>query len=229
VTVPGMPSDLEEALGSELEGGALSYRSERPVPGRAANAPVFHGHGGADAGRALDLERWVRIVAGALRDAWADDGVPVVIAAEVRTASELRKRLDLPEVLPADVGGPRDDGSEVELHERVWPVVCAAAEEERRELARHFERARSQGKSAQEFDELIGLAIAGRVRRLWVEELATLPGRIDEGVARRTPTRDPDEDALDALVSLVLRRGGEVCVVDEGSTPTGSACCAELR
>lgn len=228
IEVPGLPDHLEEALGEQIVGGVLSFHSDRPVPGRA-NAPVFHGHGGANAGRSLDRERWLRIVAGALRDAWGNDAVPIVIAAEVRTASELRRRLGLPHVIDGEVGGPADEGTPSELHARAWPLVCEAWAAERRALAEEFERSRAHGKSAQDIDEIVRLAVAGRVRRLWVEERAAIPGRIDEAAGDRVAIRDRGEDALDALVSLVLRRRGEICVTDDGATPDGSACCAELR
>ncbi|MEZ4334742.1 MAG: hypothetical protein R3F35_23535 [Myxococcota bacterium] len=229
--IPGLPKTMEEALGREIEGDMLSFHSARPIPGprRTSSMPVFHGQGGADAGRSLDLERWLRIVAHALRDAWGQDPIPILIAAEVRTASELRRRLDLPQLIESGIGGPADDGSPVELHERVWPSVRAAWEAERSAQARSFERARALGKSAQDLDDVVPLAIAGRVRRLWVEEQASAPGWIDEEVGFRVAIRDGEEDALDGLVELVLRRGGEVFVMDAGATPAGTACCAELR
>lgn len=230
VPVEGLPGSLEDALGSEVEGRALQYHPDRPVPGRRAQAPVYHGHGGADDERARDRERFHRVLAAALEAAWGASPVPVVLAAEVRTASELREAVDLPALVPGEVSGNPDETKLEELHARAFAVVREAAAARERELAQAFERARNQGKALdRELAKVAEAAIAGRVRRLWVEEEARAPGRIDPMTARHVESNDPDDDALDALVAHVLRRGGEVHVVAEGGVPSGGAYCVELR
>lgn len=230
IGVEGVPGSLEDALGSQVEGGDLSFRSEQPVPGRRSQAPIYHGHGGADDERGLDRERFHRILGPAISAAWRGSGLPLVLAAEVRTASELRKHLSLPGLLDEDLRGNADHLGAEELHGRAWPIVRAALAERERQLARRFEEARKAGKTCEaEFDAVAQAAVAGRIRRLWVEEDARVPGHLDEMRARRVDAGDPDEDALDALVALVLRRAGEVHVVGPGETPTGGAFCAELR
>lgn len=233
VTVEGLPASLEDALGSELEGDALSYRSDAPVPGRST-APIYHGHGGADDERAVDRERFHRALGRALDAAWGESDVPIVLAAETRTAGELRKSVDLPGLLPEELPGNPDRAGEEELYGRAWRVVCAALETRESRLADAFERARAAGKAVEgDFESVAEAAIAGRVRRLWVSETARVPGRLDPSSARLVDAggdgRDHDEDALDALVAEVIARAGEVRVVDEGGTPTGGAWCAELR
>jgi len=230
VEVEGIPASLEEALGGQVEGGDLSFRSEQPVPGQRSQAPIYHGHGGADDERTLDRERFHRILAPAISAAWRGSEVPLVLAAEVRTASELRKHLSLPGLLDEDLRGNPDHLGAEELHGRAWPLVRAALEERERRLAGRFEEARKVGKTCEaEFDAVAEAAVAGRIRRLWVDEDARVPGHLDEMRAHRVDAGDPEEDALDALVALVLQRAGEVHVVGPGVTPTGGAFCAELR
>lgn len=234
VRVEGLPASLQDALGSELEGDALSYRSDAPVPGRSA-APIYHGHGGADEERAVDRERFHRILGRVLDDAWGGSDVPIVLAAEMRTAGELRKSVDLQALLPEELHGNPDRAGEEELHARAWPVVCAALETRESELAGAFDRARAAGKALEgDLETVAEAALAGRVRRLWISETARVPGRLDPVTARLVQAEgddgaDRDEDALDGLVAQVITRAGEVRVVDEGGTPTGGAWCAELR
>lgn len=228
----GVPGSLEEALGSETRGRPeLSFRSDQPVPGRRANAPIYHGHGGADEERSLDRERFLRVLGPAVSTYWRRSELPVVLAAELRTASELRKYLELPSLLDDEVRGAPDHWSAQDLHARVLPVVRAHLEDREQRLARQYDRARSAGKGIErELDAAARAAVGGRIRRLWVEETARIPGRcIDEAEARCVPARDPQEDALDALVGLVLARAGEVRVVGAGGTPGEGAFCAELR
>lgn len=226
-----LPTSLEAALGHELRGGdGMSLRADRPVPGQRAGGAVFHGHGGAPDERETDRERFLTIVGRAVTDAWKQSPLPVVIAAEERTDSGLRKHLELPRLLEEGVRGSPDDRSDSELHEAAWPLVRASQQERERRLAEGFERARAAGKAEPgDLPSLVQSAVAGRVRRLWIEQDARHPGGIDEAAAGLTGADDPEEDALDGLVELVLRRVGEVHVVDAGETPTGEPACAELR
>lgn len=230
IDVDGVPQSLEDALGAELEGRQLSFRSEQPVPGQRSQAPIYHGHGGAGDERAIDRERFHRVLGPALSAAWRQGSPPVVLAAEVRTASELRKHVDLPSLLDEEIRGNPDHTSVDELHARAWPIVCSALDAGERALADRFEEVRKAGKTLEgPFEAVAEAAIAGRIRRLWVAEDARVPGLVDEMRARRVHARDPEEDALDALVTLVLRRAGDVRIVGADETPTGGAFCAELR
>jgi hypothetical protein len=230
IELPGVPASLEDALGSELEGREVVFRSDQPVPGQRANAPIFHGHGGAGDARSIDRERYHRILGPAIGSLWRESDLPVVVAAEQRTATELRGQLDLSTLLAEDVRGNPDRWSVGELHTRALPIVRAALEARESELRERYEQARNTGKAIDGgVDALAQAAIAGRIRRLWIEEEAHVPGRIDEQSGLLLETKDPNDDALDALVSWVLVRSGEVHVVDAGATPTGAPFCAELR
>jgi len=230
VRVEGLPASLEDALGSEIQGEGVSYRSDRPVPGREANAPVYHGHGGADEERVVDRERFHRALGRALDAAWGADEVPVVLAAEVRTASELRRHVKLPGLLADGALGNPDETSPEALHERTWPLARAALEARTRRAAGAYESARNAGKAvASSFDAVGEAAVAGRIRRLWVEEDAHVSGRFDPQTGHLVEAADPREDAVDGLVAATLRRGGEVHVVDTGQAPEGEGLCAELR
>ena len=145
-------------------------------------------------------------------------------------ASELRAHVALPGLLDGEVPGSPDDRTAAELHALAWPRVLEAVERKERQVASGFERARNRGKAIDgDLGAAVRLAIAGRIRRLWIEEDARVSARIDEVMGRVVATNDPEEDALDALVWLVLQRVGEVHAVSTGATPTGSTFCAELR
>ncbi|HEM47207.1 MAG TPA: hypothetical protein ENO23_09230, partial [Alphaproteobacteria bacterium] len=215
VELPGVPASLEDALGAEVEGRELLFRSDQPVPGQRANAPIFHGHGGAADARSIDRERYHRILGPAISSLWRDSDLPVVLAAEQRTATELRGQLELSTLLAEDVRGTPDHWSVGELHTRALPVVRASLEARESELRERYEQARNSGKAIEGgVDAVAQAAIAGRIRRLWIEEEAHLPGRIDDQSGLLIETKDPNDDALDALVSWVLVRSGEVRVVD---------------
>jgi len=76
---------------------------------------------------------------------------------------------------------------------------------------------------------LLTAALAGLVRRLWVDADRTEPGHIDESTGEIAPAGG-DEDVLDELAALVIRRAGDVYVVPEASRlPAHASLIAELR
>jgi hypothetical protein len=192
---------------------------------------VYHGHGGAPEEREIDRERFHRVLGAAVTRAWQTSPLPVVLAAEERTGSALRKHLDLPGLVGDTVRGHPDDEPSEKLHARALECVRTRLAERERAEADEFERSRSAGKAAtgDSLDELVTVAIAGRIRRLFVEADATAPGRIDPRRACWIEAEGPDDDVLDDLVALTLARGGDVRVVETSGTPTGAQACAELR
>ncbi len=70
--------------------------------------------------------------------------------------------------------------------------------------------------------------MASRIRRLWIETDRRVPGRVDEMEARIAGA-DGDEDGLDELASIVVRRGGEARVADPEAMPTRTGIAAQLR
>jgi hypothetical protein len=71
--------------------------------------------------------------------------------------------------------------------------------------------------------------VSGRVERLTLTPDAHHPGRVDPEMGTLGPARLPDDDALDAIAALVLRRGGSLEVVGTQTLPDGHAWVGELR
>ena len=94
-----------------------------------------------------------------------------------------------------------------------WCSARAAAS------AAHYERARNHGKGLDLVDDVAAAAVAGRVRRLWLDAERRIAGRIDRTTGR-TLDGAGDDDVLDALAELVLARGGEVIPVPAAALPS---------
>jgi len=219
----GLPSSLEDALGGDLSEQALQLHATSRGRGDA----VFHGQGGADRGREVDLERFHRMVARALEAQISDDGVPLVLAGDVthRPGLEAALRHEIG-LLPKGVEGNPDHLSPAALHEAAWPIVRDAAVDARDALVRAREEG---GEFVSRVDEVVSHAVMGRVRRLWVPGSGRIPGRVDPASATATSAWG-DDDLIEALTAYVVRRGGDVLVLDEdpSADPTG-VLMAELR
>jgi hypothetical protein len=221
---PGIPTSLIDAL------GALSNEKEHRVRGTGVGGAtaVSYSHGTAKEERKLDRERFHAAVAAALAPVLKDDGIPLVVAGTDEHRSALRERLKLQAFLDEGVAGNVDALGPVELHERAWPLVegwCAARAAA---CKGHYERARNRGKGLDLQDDVAAAAVAGRVRRLWLDAARHIGGRIDRKTGRSSEGTG-DDDVLDALAEIVLARGGEVIPVPAAALPSATGVAAELH
>ncbi len=224
---PGIPKSLEDALGSELSGHELSSRSGTgPEVGHTAQFYATHS---ANDERARDLERFHTAVAAAVERALGASPVPLLLATDETHAGRFRKLVRLPALLDETVSGNPDHYAPKELHARCWPIMQGELERRADALRGEWERARNHGKGLTALDRILAAAAAGRVRRLWVEEGAAIPGRLDADGLRVVPCADRDGDAIEALAALVLARAGEVIVAEADKMPAPAAAAAELR
>jgi len=217
----GLPASLEDALGGEVEPPADLQRYGGPGGGG------YHGQGASDE-RHLDLDRFCRAVARALPGLPAPPSrdAPLLLAADEAVQGHLRATAAKGVLHERGLTVPPDGLSSGELHGRVQPVAEEVFRERECSEMGRLERARAQGKYVEGLDELVKAAVAGRIRSLWIRSDAHVAGRIDENLAQVAEARG-GQDALDELAEAVLRRGGEVHVVDE--IPGDEPAVAELR
>ena len=220
----GIPTSLEDALGS------LMTEKERRVRGTGVGgaAAVAYSHGTAKEERKLDRERFHTALAAALGPVLERDDIPLVVAGTDEHRTALREKLKLPSLLDEGVRGNVDALGPAELHERAWPLVEQWCSARAAASTAHYERARNHGKGLDLVDDVAAAAVAGRVRRLWLDAERHIGGRIDRHTGR-TLEGSGDDDVLDSLAELVLARGGEVIPVPAAALPSASGLAAELH
>jgi hypothetical protein len=219
-----LPNSLEDALGSEKTEKQLRLRGTAAGGG----APVYYTHHDASQERKIDLLRFHHAVAAALNARLATDAVPLVLAADATHQSGLRAELRVPGLIEAAVTASPDYWTEAQVHEHSWPHVAAARASLGCAAAESWERARNMGKGVDLLDDIGSAAVAGRVRRLWLDGDRALAGGVDPATGRTLPGA-ADEDVLEALAELVLSRGGEVRIVAGSNLPSPTGAAAELR
>jgi hypothetical protein len=210
-SVPGLPASMVDALGENLTPGQLQAHSGAAHGGEI----MFHGQGGAGDERAIDLERFHRVVGRALVDHLKDAAVPLVLAADQRHQGPFRAHVKIAQLLKRGVVGSPERLSAKDLHERAWPIVDGLVERDQETAAAAFEQARNLGKATDRLDTTVQAAVVGRIRRLWLHADARVPGTVDAESGRMIAGKNGHDDVLEQVTAIVLRRGGEVIVVDE--------------
>jgi hypothetical protein len=208
VTDSKIPGSLDEALGTERTEPRLQFHST----GGSGNRPLYHGQGGAPDERKIDLDRLHQRVARALEEEIGDDRRPLVLVCEGRHRPALQDALRRDVGLLAEgVEGNPDALSPSELERLTWPIILDQQPSARDEL----DRAREEGGFLiSQIPDLVQYATMGRIGRLWVPERGGIPGRLDPTTASVAPPKLED-DLIEALVVHVIRRGGEVLVLED--------------
>jgi len=219
---PAGGKGLPESMAAALD------LAPQPVTLRSRTETLSHDRAGGTAEREEDLRNYLRSVAKAL-EGLADPSVPLVLAADATVQGEFRGIARIPDLIPEGVVCNPDRLSPGELHERAWPAVRAAAEREEAAAAAAFERARNTGKGLELLDDVVAAALAGRVRRQWLDAEMAVFGKIDPLECRAVPLGEPDSDVLETLASVVLEKAGEVIVAEHARMPTTTGVAAELR
>ena len=105
--------------------------------------------------------------------------------------------------------------------------VCAALAERARDARGRYEAARNAGKALDLLDDVAAAAVAGRIRRIWLEDGRSMAGRVDLASGRIVASEG--DDVYDSLAAAVLARAGEVFVVDAAAMPTATGVAAEVH
>jgi hypothetical protein len=219
-----LPRSLEAALGSEKTEKQLRVRGTGPAGG----VPVYYTHHNASQERKIDLQRFHHAIAAALNARIGSDPTPLVLAADTTHQSGLRAELRVPGLIEASVAASPDYWAETEFHEHAWPLVERLRASFGDTVPESWERARNAGKGVDLLDDIGAAAVAGRIRRLWLDGERVLSGTIDPATGR--VLREPQEDdVLEALAEIVLSHAGDVCIVTSRGLPSATGAAAELR
>lgn len=228
--IEGVPQTAAEQLGEEVGGPERTHR----VYGRAG-AGAFTQHGTdvkQDADR-RDTERFFRAVDQAVLQHYSQpSGLRLILAAlpehhhRFRSISRnpflMKEAIDIhPDALPLDA-----------LRERAWQLVQPYYLERLAGFVEAFGAARSNGRGADDLDDIATAAIAGRVATLLIEADRLIPGYVDATSGKITTgdlSNPKVDDVLDDLGELVIKTGGEVVIVPSERMPTKTGAAAIYR
>ncbi len=227
VDLHGVPASLEEALGIEIIPG---YRGAHP---RGENR-LHHvqGSGGGDA--KVGVEKYFREVARGLgKNGLKDAQKPLILAAQRQHQPIFRRVAQLPTLL--------DEG----IHADAGKMTPEAIRSEARRILRprfrdHVARAKedyglavSRGQGSERLQEVARAAVAGRVRRLFVESGRRIWGLLDRATGDLIPgdshKNAHDTDLLDDLAELTISYGGGVLVLSADDMPSRMGLAATYR
>jgi hypothetical protein len=226
--------ELENVPTSVAE--ALWYRdpeTELQYHGTSAGGTTlaFHGHGLGNESTNEELVAFFRHVDKGV-SAIVNSGRAPVVLAGVAYLHPLYRHVTSLDVVEQGIEGNADKLSADILHDRAWPLVVPAFEQQQLRARERFAADWNAGNATASgsVPEVIMAALQGRVATLFTPLGRQLWGSVDP--ATFEVSMDGDEsatDLYDVAAAATWRNGGDVYVVDPADIPGGSELAATLR
>jgi len=226
VTLGGHRARLMEGTNDRLREVELAgfplYSEESSVPeivpgGREAN-PAVHPQ------EAVDHRLFLRRASESFEKILHEDPTPVVVVGIDRYLDLVRSENLFGDRRIAEISGNYDYMGPGELGRLVWPEVEQGFRAEWAKLLDSLEVATGKKLAAFGLQECWDAAQMNRGHHLLVEEGYRQPGRLGEGGLALEPMDDPEvfgadvlQDAVGELAELVVSKGGQVALMDNGS------------
>lgn len=222
------PVDLETALGTEKEGGALNYGTYSGGHNQSGTSQFFHGHGDSSGEKDIDRERYFRIVDDFVYNNYSNENKLPLIVYTVEENQAVFRDVSTNEFLAeTGINGSAANLNKNEIQERATQTIDEIIAHQRNELLNELKETTPENRIENIPDDLTSASLQGRIETLYLEKYFEMPGTInDEGMYEEDNGND---DFVQQLVQNVLRSGGMVYILDETETPEDTPIAARLR
>lgn len=227
VAVDGLPQGMDDALRWDDRERQLQSHGATRV-GRGQVAAAFHGQGGSKDVHDADVGRYLRVIDHALVGHLGPSTAPLVLAGVAELVAEFRRTTRLRHVVDETVTGNPDSLTDLQLHDRAWPLVRPVLDAPRREAAEQLYTGRAPIVGS--VTAAVDAASAGRVGTLFVPADEERWGRRDGDRVIEHDVREPgDVDLCDLAAADTMRHRGRVYAVPRAEIPGGGQVAASLR
>lgn len=162
-----------------------------------------------------------------------DDSLPLIVGGVVRQISFFQEVSQYRPLIAGTLTGNFDKATLAELGPLVWPLVQTVHAQRQANALEALNSAMNERKVVSTLEEVWRLAQAGRGRLLLVEKGYHAPAIVtDNGglaVVDQPGGTEIMDDAVDEIIEIVLAKGGEVALVDDGTLAAYQKIALTLR
>jgi hypothetical protein len=162
-----------------------------------------------------------------------EEELPLIVGGVDRQIAFFQEVSEFKSTIAGTLTGNFDRAAVHELSPQVWPIVQSVREAQRAEALQDLENAISAQKFVSTIGEAWRLAHEGRGKRLLVEKNYHVPAIITNSgkleLVDQPGGVEVMDDAVDEVIELVLAKGGEVSLVDDGALSTHQHIALILR
>jgi len=220
VSVPGLPSDVADAVGLPS------------INGRTQDSHIMGGRIQGGEGQKVRMRQYARAIDRALRPVLSGLDLPLILAAAEPLAGIYRSVNSYPNLTDAIIGGNAEETPDEDLGRAARGILDELYAAELDELVDRMARRAAHGRAVTDLSDVARAATYGAVETLFVDIDQSVPGLVDEETG--AVTLSDSEDAVSyGVVDEILRRallsGAEIFAVRSDDMPGGGAVAAGVR
>jgi hypothetical protein len=162
-----------------------------------------------------------------------DDPLPLIVGGVDRQISYFQEVSKAPSSIAGTISGNFDRATIHELTPQVWPIIQNVRQQEQANALQELENAIGAQKVVSTIEQVWQFAQEGRGKLLLVEKNYHIPAIItDEGklqLVEQPGGTEIMDDAVDEIIELVLAKGGNVAIVEDGALSAHQNIALTLR
>lgn len=193
--------------------------------GRGRGGPaVFFGHGTVDGKLKSELlTTFMRHVAEGLSQVLQGRDLPMIVAGLAPTVAAYRQVASYPHIVAEHLEINPEEFTDVELHERSWPIIRKLRNEAREESLGQLRALLGTGKASTNPAVIDQAASEGRIAELLVADELDWPRTVPRLIRLGKGADDNRFELIDRAARATIATQGEVTVVEGAELPDGVA------
>ena len=220
VPVPGLPSDVADAVGLPS------------INGRTQDSHIMGGRIQGGEGQKVRMRQYARAIDRALRPVLSGLDLPLILAAAEPLAGIYRSVNSYPNLTDAIIGGNPEETPDEDLGRAARGILDELYATELDQLVDRMARRAAHGRAVTDLSDVARAATYGAVETLFVDIDRSVPGLVDEetGVVTLSDTEDAvSYGVVDEILRRALLSGAEIFAVRADDMPGGGAVAAGVR
>jgi len=166
------------------------------------------------------LRRFYQKVDQALNEYNQADNLPLVVGGDIRQISFFQEVSQYSSAIAGTMTGNFDKSTLAEINPEVWQIVQSVREAKQAEAMQALDAAMGVQMVISTIEEAWKLSQEGRAKMLLVEKNYHVPAVLTENgglqLTEAVGGTEVMDDAVDEVIEVVLAKGGEVAIVDDG-------------
>jgi hypothetical protein len=220
VPVPGLPSDVADAVGLES------------INGRTQDSHIMGGRIQGAEGQKVRMRQYARAIDRSLRPVLSGLDLPLILAAAEPLAGIYRSVNNYPNLTEALIAGNPEETPDEELGRSARSILDELYAAELTGLKDRMARRAAHGRAVTDLSDVARAATYGAVETLFVDIDQSVPGLVDEETGAVTLSEEDDAvtyGVVDEILRRALLSGAEIFAVRADDMPGGGAVAAGVR
>ena len=220
VPVPGLPSDVADAVGLPS------------INGRTQDSHIMGGRIQGAEGQKVRMRQYARAIDRALWPVLSGLDLPLILAAAEPLSGIYRSVNSYPNLTEAIIPGNPEETPDEELGRAARGILDELYAAELDDLKDRMARRAAHGRAVTDLSDVARAATYGAVDTLFVDIDQSVPGLVDEETGAVTLSAEDDAvtyGVVDEILRRALLSGAEIFAVRADDMPGGGAVAAGVR